>query len=424
MNTSPSRFNHVLATLVLALAFIYLVPFVPFLYAHVLSILLILLGLIAVMAAVKRAWVDVGIALLLAAVFGLGRIKFNLVDTETYLFRTAAISAFVFLHFTLFIGPWSRFTSFFQRFYKYRRHIGVTAYLLAMLHASTVFRVYFLNSVSNAWLSSFVFFGFTTLFIMTLLALTSWDVVQKKVPYKAWVVIHLLALFAYLGMMLAFFQITLDLMPWQKWTLGGFVVLWLLLAPWSLPRAILRRVNGWKQLHVLIYIGYISIIIHVWMGVGGALPVWLQAAFWMLVVAVVGSHACGWVMMLRDRLRARKNAADTIRSDGKTYQYTDLVNTFIEGKGRRFLVGGQPLAVFLHSGKFFALSNTCPHQGGPICDGKIVNGFVECPWHKYQFGVTDGFGPPEFHDCIPYYPVRVQNEKVYVCTESTGKCKK
>jgi len=39
-----------------------------------------------------------------------------------------------------------------------------------------------------------------------------------------------------------------------------------------------------------------------------------------------------------------------------------------------------------------AFSNTCPHWGGPLAEGKLLENdtVVECPWHASQFNVADG----------------------------------
>jgi nitrite reductase/ring-hydroxylating ferredoxin subunit len=39
-----------------------------------------------------------------------------------------------------------------------------------------------------------------------------------------------------------------------------------------------------------------------------------------------------------------------------------------------------------------AISNTCPHWGGPLAEGKLLDGntIVECPWHRSQFRLADG----------------------------------
>jgi nitrite reductase/ring-hydroxylating ferredoxin subunit len=38
-----------------------------------------------------------------------------------------------------------------------------------------------------------------------------------------------------------------------------------------------------------------------------------------------------------------------------------------------------------------AISGTCPHWGGPLAEGKLLEGdIVECPWHGSRFCLQDG----------------------------------
>jgi nitrite reductase/ring-hydroxylating ferredoxin subunit/uncharacterized membrane protein len=39
---------------------------------------------------------------------------------------------------------------------------------------------------------------------------------------------------------------------------------------------------------------------------------------------------------------------------------------------------------------FAAFDDHCTHRGGPLCDGVLVGGVVQCPWHGSQFDVRDG----------------------------------
>ena len=39
-------------------------------------------------------------------------------------------------------------------------------------------------------------------------------------------------------------------------------------------------------------------------------------------------------------------------------------------------IAGRSIGVFNIGGEFFALRNRCPHQGGPLCEGRLA-GFVE-----------------------------------------------
>jgi nitrite reductase/ring-hydroxylating ferredoxin subunit len=69
-------------------------------------------------------------------------------------------------------------------------------------------------------------------------------------------------------------------------------------------------------------------------------------------------------------------------------------------------VAGRSIGVFNVGGEFFALRNRCPHQGGPLCLGKL-SGFVvspvpgeyeysrageilKCPWHGWEFDIRTG----------------------------------
>ncbi len=69
-------------------------------------------------------------------------------------------------------------------------------------------------------------------------------------------------------------------------------------------------------------------------------------------------------------------------------------------------IGGRSIGIFNIDGEFFAIRNSCPHQGGPLCRG-MVTGFLEssvpgeysysrkgeiirCPWHSWEFDIKTG----------------------------------
>jgi 3-phenylpropionate/trans-cinnamate dioxygenase ferredoxin subunit len=69
-------------------------------------------------------------------------------------------------------------------------------------------------------------------------------------------------------------------------------------------------------------------------------------------------------------------------------------------------IAGRSIGVFNINGEFFALRNSCPHQGGPLCNGRL-SGFVmadkpgeytysrrgeilRCPWHGWEYDVKTG----------------------------------
>jgi thiamine pyrophosphate-dependent acetolactate synthase large subunit-like protein/nitrite reductase/ring-hydroxylating ferredoxin subunit len=65
-------------------------------------------------------------------------------------------------------------------------------------------------------------------------------------------------------------------------------------------------------------------------------------------------------------------------------------------------------------GTYGALDNRCPHQGGPLGEGSIENGWLRCPWHGWDFHPTTGKSPGGFDDGVDSFPVEVREDGVYV----------
>jgi nitrite reductase/ring-hydroxylating ferredoxin subunit len=77
-------------------------------------------------------------------------------------------------------------------------------------------------------------------------------------------------------------------------------------------------------------------------------------------------------------------------------------------------VGETTIGVFRVEGKLYAYVNVCAHQGGPVCQGKIVPRVTEvidtggesrglafdeshphivCPWHGFEYDIKTGVHP-------------------------------
>jgi nitrite reductase/ring-hydroxylating ferredoxin subunit/uncharacterized membrane protein len=64
---------------------------------------------------------------------------------------------------------------------------------------------------------------------------------------------------------------------------------------------------------------------------------------------------------------------------------------------------------------YVAFDDRCTHKGGPLSDGALACGRVQCPWHGSQFDVDDGavrHGPAE--QPISTYEVEVKGGRVVV----------
>ena len=85
-----------------------------------------------------------------------------------------------------------------------------------------------------------------------------------------------------------------------------------------------------------------------------------------------------------------------------------------EGRVRTAQAGQRAVAVTHFEGRYAALDNRCPHQGGPLGEGTIERGLLRCPWHGYDYHPTTGEPPPGFTDCVRAYPAELRDGEIWV----------
>jgi nitrite reductase/ring-hydroxylating ferredoxin subunit len=90
------------------------------------------------------------------------------------------------------------------------------------------------------------------------------------------------------------------------------------------------------------------------------------------------------------------------------------VDDFKPGDRRIIKVGGRSIGVFRVGDRFYGIRNRCPHQGGPLCKGRVspwarssgpgdfqLDGeatLLACPWHGWEYDLATGqsfLGPGE-----------------------------
>jgi len=52
--------------------------------------------------------------------------------------------------------------------------------------------------------------------------------------------------------------------------------------------------------------------------------------------------------------------------------------------------GGRRIALRNYDGKFYAIDDECTHDRGPLEQGELIGGEIECPRHGARFDVTTG----------------------------------
>ena len=329
-----------------------------------------------------------GVGGFLALFIGATKALHPTVTDEILLMRATAGAAFILLHVILCIGPLCRLNPRFLPLLYNRRHAGVTMALLALTHAVLAVITYHAGGNINPFVSIFVSekftgslatlpfqpFGFVALFIILLMAATSHD-------------------------------------------------FWLanLTAP------------VWKALHMLVYLAYASLVVHVTFGV-------LQAETHPLFAVATGAGMITVLSLhlasaMKERRPDRLVAADVSRLTSKqsceiqetgfdqsllTSAATDgfvdacAVADIPENRARIVCLSGERVAIFKYDGRISAVSNVCQHQNGPLGEGKILDGCITCPWHGYQYQPDTGASPPPFVEKVPTFNVRVMNGRVLV----------
>ncbi len=90
------------------------------------------------------------------------------------------------------------------------------------------------------------------------------------------------------------------------------------------------------------------------------------------------------------------------------------VSDVAPGSATTVVIDGREIALFNIAGTFYALDNTCPHQGGPLAEGWIEDATVTCPWHAWCFKLTDGKMTLGEFGSVDAFSVRIEGERVAV----------
>jgi nitrite reductase/ring-hydroxylating ferredoxin subunit/DMSO/TMAO reductase YedYZ heme-binding membrane subunit len=288
---------------------------------------------------------------------------FPQITIETLIIRATALIAFILLHLILMIGPLARFDRCFLPLLYNRRHLGVTMFIIALIHgAFSIVQFHALgdiNPILSVFTSNqnyeqisefpFQILGFIALVILFLMAATSHDFWLKN------------------------------------------------LSP-----------SIWKSLHMGVYIAYVLLILHVALG---ALQYENQPAYWGILIlgfiAVSGLHITAGIRETK-RLKNEK----TLSNNG--FVEVAAIDEIPEDRAKTVFIDGENIAIFKYDGKFSAVHNVCKHQMGPLGEGKIIDGCITCPWHGYQYLPENGQSPPPFKEILHTYEVKVLEGKVWV----------
>lgn len=285
------------------------------------------------------------------------------ISFEILLIRALGTCAFIMLHIILAIGPLARFSSLFTPLLYNRRHLGVSMTIVASAHIVLVMIWYHGYGIINPLTSLFKSnpnYGLVSQFPFEIYGLV------------AYIILLMMALTSH-DFWLKFFSAPI-----------------------------------WKILHMLVYFAYFSLVAHVITGFiqteGNIKHLYSLAA------------AAGFLVFLH-LLTAIKSLGEDKRNRSKEkwvslFPPQSIPNNRAKGVT---LSNGDKIAVFRYdNNRVIAVANACAHQNGPLCEGKVINGHIVCPWHGYEYIPESGCSPAPFTEKISTYNLQIKKGIIYI----------
>ena len=98
-----------------------------------------------------------------------------------------------------------------------------------------------------------------------------------------------------------------------------------------------------------------------------------------------------------------------------TFAKAASVGELSDGEIKLVEVGEERVLLSNVGGDYYAISDVCPHEEGPLSEGYVEGTAVECPWHGSLFDLKTGrnTGPPASVD-LDTFAVRVEGDDIMV----------
>ena len=281
---------------------------------------------------------------------------------ETLVIRGFGSLAIIMLHIILAIGPLSRLNNRFLPILYNRRHLGVSMFIAALVHGGfSMFQFHALGDTNPIYslFTSNLEYGSITNF------------------------------------------------PFQ--VLGFFALLILFIMASTSHDFFLSNLSAkvWKRLHMMVYIAYTLIIAHVFLGAFQQETSPLTISILVIGFIIIGS--------LHSITALKERKIDNTKSEEKEgWLKVCTIDEIEEDRAKIFTVENERVAIFKYEGKLSAIHNVCKHQGGPLGEGKIIDGCITCPWHGYQYLPGNGQSPPPFTEKVATYELKLIEKDIYI----------
>ena len=308
-------------------------------------------------------WIGISVFLYMLAFIGISIMTNPEMTAETIIIRAFGTLAIGLLHIILAIGPLARLNPKFLPLLYNRRHLGVSMFLAALIHGG--FSIFQFHALGNA---------------NPIIALFT-----SNMDY---------------GSLVNF--------PFQ--VLGFFALIILFLMAATSHDFWLKNLSPktWKRLHMMVYVAYALVLLHVFLGALQQQPsVWSIGLLGLGFLSIAALHVI-------TAIREGKIDAQRGSNTEEGWEFVCHIDDIPEDRAKIFVVQNERIAIFKYENKLSAISNVCKHQGGPLGEGKVIDGCVTCPWHGYQYLPHNGQSPPPFTEKVETYQLKLEDYKVYV----------
>ncbi|WP_394750830.1 Rieske 2Fe-2S domain-containing protein [Spongiimicrobium salis] len=312
-------------------------------------------------------WIAISIFSYMLAFIGISLATNPEMTAETMIIRAFGTLAIGLLHIILAIGPLARINTRFLPLLYNRRHLGVTMFLAAFIHGGiSIFQFHALGDTNPivALFTSNMEYGSLTNF------------------------------------------------PFQ--VLGFFALIILFLMASTSHDFWLKNLSPrtWKRLHMMVYFAYALVLLHVFLG-----ALQQQPSYWSIGLLGLGFATIASLHLLTAFRETKIDARKTPSTD-EGWKFVCHIDDIPEDRAKIFTVQNERIAIFKYENKLSAIANVCKHQGGPLGEGKIIDGCVTCPWHGYQYLPHNGQSPPPFTEKVATYQLKLEAQKIYVNPEA------
>jgi len=285
------------------------------------------------------------------------------IQPQLLIIKSTGSLAVLMIHFILILGPLARLNRKFLPLLYNRRHLGVTMFFITLIHG-----------------------------VMSLLY------------YHG---------FGSIGILDSLFRSTNDYSSFGGFpfmTLGFFALLILFVMAFTSHDFWLEKISPriWKYMHMMVYLAYVLIVAHIFTGaLLRDVSFGMNLIYYLGVALVIGLHL---ISAIRD-IKLKKERTSLIK-DG--FVLVGDAKDIPMDRAKVVNHNGQSIAIFKYDYKLSAVFNYCKHQGGPLGEGKILDGCITCPWHGFQYLPHNGQAPPPFNEKIATFDLKLVGNDVFL----------